>query len=74
MDVIEGGDFRLVSDPVERYRHRSDGTWFCKTCGTPAETEHEKPECHRCSDWSGCGRDCTLSRVYCSKCGRSRSM
>ncbi len=45
------------------------GSWRCSSCWQPAETEHNGPECHRCSDWSGCGRDCTLSRVFCAKCG-----
>lgn len=43
--------------------------WRCSSCWQPAETEHNRPECHRCADWNGCGHDCTLSRVFCSKCG-----
>lgn len=44
-------------------------SWRCSSCWQPAETENNRPECHRCSDWSGCGRDCTLSRVFCRTCG-----
>lgn len=43
--------------------------WVCSSCWKPAETEHSREECHRCSDWSDCGRDCTLSRVFCDTCG-----
>jgi hypothetical protein len=47
----------------------SGETWYCSGCMRPASTEHNNPECHRCSDWSPCGRDCSLSRVSCSRCG-----
>lgn len=62
------GDFRFVWDDVQRYRKKSYGIWYCGKCQAPAETEHNNPECHRCSDWRGCGTDCTLSKVYCRKC------
>ena len=45
------------------------GTWYCNTCNKQAETEHNGQECHLCSDWGGCGRDCTLSAVICKTCG-----
>jgi hypothetical protein len=64
------GDFRLEVDTYAQARKDSNGTWYCNTCNLPAETEHNNPECHRCSDWSPCGTDCTLSRVYCSRCGK----
>ncbi|MFI7208452.1 hypothetical protein [Micromonospora aurantiaca (nom. illeg.)] len=48
-----------------------NGTWWCNACWRPASREHGREECHRCSDWSPCGRDCTLSRVYCEACGTS---
>lgn len=64
------GSFRLEVSDYERQRHRSYGTWYCNRCNKPARTKHEKPECHRCADWSGCGRDCTLSEVRCDDCGR----
>lgn len=67
---IRGG-FRFVWSDYERARMRSDGTWYCNRCNIPAETEHDKEECHLCRDWNGCGRDCTLSKVYCPKCGES---
>lgn len=65
---IRGG-FRFVWSDYERARMRCDGTWYCNRCNIPAETEHNKEECHLCRAWNGCGRDCTLSMVYCSKCG-----
>ena len=64
-------DFRFVWYDVQRYRKKSYGIWYCNRCQAPAETEHNKQECHLCSDWNGCGEDCTLSRVYCPKCGAS---
>lgn len=65
------GEFRFVWDDVQRLRRKSNGTWYCNRCQAPAETEHNKQECHLCSDWNGCGEDCTLSKVYCLKCGTS---
>ncbi len=65
------GDFYFVWDDVQRYRKKSYGTWYCNKCQAPAETEHNKEECHLCSDWNGCEEDCTLSRVYCKSCGAS---
>lgn len=67
---IRGG-FRFVWSDYERNRRLTYGTWYCNTCNTLAETEHNKPECHLCSDWNRCGRDCTLSKVYCTQCGVS---
>lgn len=57
------GKFRFVWSDYERARMKSDGTWYCNKCNIPAKTEHNKEECHLCSDWNGCGRDCTLSKV-----------
>jgi len=65
------GDFHFVSSDYERIRKRSDGGWICNACWKPASTENNRPECHTCSDWNGCGADCTLSRVFCSECGTS---
>jgi len=48
-------------------------SWFCSKCESTCKELHEKPECHRCSDWNGCGGDCTLSRVVCLKCGDSKT-
>lgn len=48
---------------------KTDGTWICSTCWSGATTEHDRPECHTCEDWGGCGRDCTLSAVRCDPCG-----
>jgi hypothetical protein len=63
------GKFRFVWNDYEVARHKSEGTWFCNKCNIPAEEEHNNPECHLCSDWNGCGKDCTLSKVLCRKCG-----
>lgn len=67
---IRGG-FRLVWYDYERDRMRINGDWFCNRCNSPAKTEHKKDECHLCSDFNGCGRDCKLSKVFCPKCGES---
>ena len=76
----EGGGYRR-RDPFhfawsdyEAGRKRSDGTWYCNRCMRPASTEHDNPECHRCSDWGSCGTDCTLSRVLCPTCGTGFSV
>ncbi len=45
-----------------------DGYYTCKKCRDVANKKYNNPECHLCSDWNGCGRDCTLSSVYCKKC------
>ncbi len=63
--------FHFVWSTEARIRHDSDGHWVCNGCWKSASTEHDKPECHRCSDWNGCGTDCTLSRIYCERCGTS---
>jgi hypothetical protein len=63
--------FEFKSDSYRAMRGKSDGEWYCKKCKIEAETEHNKPECHTCADWNGCGTDCKLSRVFCKKCGAS---
>lgn len=65
------GNFRWVVSNHEKATGRSNGTWYCNKCNSPAKTEHEAPECHRCQDWGDCGRDCTLSRIYCELCGKT---
>jgi len=65
------GAFHFVSSDYDRIRERSDGSWRCNTCWKTASAENNRYECHRCSDWNGCGTDCTLSRVYCTECGAS---
>jgi len=65
------GDFRLEVDIYQASRKDCDGVWYCNTCNLPAETEHNNPECHTCADWGSCGRDCTLSKVYCSHCKKT---
>ena len=40
----------------------------CNDCGATAWPLSHAPECHACSDWNGCGTDCTRSGWKCSKC------
>lgn len=68
------GPFHFISSDYASGRMQSNGGWRCNTCWELASTEHNNPECHRCSDWGPCGADCTLSRVYCGSCGTSLSM
>ena len=58
---------------------------ICRTCGAESifhlknsnrykytgliKELHNKPECHLCSDWNGCGSDCTYSGAECLICG-----
>jgi hypothetical protein len=60
--------FHFAWNDYDVARMRSDGSWYCSSCWGVASTEHEKDECHTCSDWGGCGRDCTLSAVKCARC------
>jgi hypothetical protein len=63
---IRGG-FRIES------RDGKDGgstIYYCTGCNGRATEKRGRPECHRCEDWGGCGRDCTLSEVVCEPCGR----
>jgi NAD-dependent SIR2 family protein deacetylase len=62
------GDFYFEYNQWIAHHHGEGGSWYCKKCNKPAEVEHKRPQCHLCEDWSGCGRDCTLSGVYCPKC------
>jgi hypothetical protein len=65
------GDFRFEWSDYEKFRRRSLGAWYCNRCNAVAEEEHGKEECNTCRNWGDCGEDCTLSRVYCRKCGTS---
>lgn len=67
-------NFELKNADYEKIRKKGYGTWICKHCGRIAETEHHKPECHLCDDWNGCGNDCTLSKIYCTKCDISEEL
>lgn len=64
---IQSG-FRLEWFDYEQARKKSHGTWYCNKCNISVKTEHNKAECHLCSDWNGCGKDCTLSKIYCPQC------
>lgn len=70
----EWGNYSVHGDFLLEYRPTYDGNrnsdiWRCKHCRKLASKENNNPECHRCSDWNGCGKDCTLSKVYCN-CGQ----
>lgn len=67
-------NFELKFEEYEKMRKKGYGIWYCKTCDISAEEEHNKPECHLCTDWSGCNSDCTLSRIYCTKCNISENI
>jgi hypothetical protein len=56
-----------------RWKDRS-GSYKCISCGGVAQEVHGNDECHRCEDWGGCGRDCTLSAVACKTCGTQMSV
>lgn len=60
--------FHFVWSDMDKYRKKSDGSWICNLCFELAGLEHNREECHLCADWGGCGRDCTLSRVFCTQC------
>jgi hypothetical protein len=62
------GTFRLVEADMDRLRHLSKGTWFCR-CGELAVVERDAPRCDICSTGGNCGLDCTVSRLSCTKCG-----
>ncbi len=68
------GDFHQSwNSSVTRWKGGAEW-WICSRCwGTPT-LRHDKPECHTCSDWGSCGRDCTLSLVACQPCGTSLAM
>lgn len=65
------GPFHFARSDYDAGRHHSDGTWMCTNCMNAAGTEHNRPECHTCSDWGDCRSDCRLSRVFCLTCGTS---
>jgi hypothetical protein len=65
------GSFHLVWNDQAVARRDSDGSWYCNTCWKSASLEYNGQECHTCSDWGGCGGDCTLSAVCCLTCGTS---
>ncbi|MEU1631079.1 hypothetical protein ABZ746_38730 [Streptomyces sp. NPDC020096] len=67
------GDFHFAWNDYMQATMRSSGYWYCNTCWEPAQREHGRDECHRCRDWSPCGADCTLTRIYCPECGTSRA-
>ena len=62
------GSFRLVENDIDRLRHLSRGTWYCR-CGEIAVAAHDAPKCETCSTGGDCGLDCTVSRLSCQKCG-----
>ncbi len=60
-------------DAVKHRGAYEDGV-ICSTCWEHASREYgpDVPECHTCSDWGGCGSNCTrgpLLSVACKPCG-----
>jgi len=41
---------------------------ICATCHVAAVRQKQR-ECHRCSDWGGCGTNCTDAGYACPQCG-----
>ena len=62
------GSFRLVEEDANRLRRGGKGKWYCR-CGGMADAVHENPKCEDCRRGGDCGLDCTLSSLYCPKCG-----
>jgi predicted phosphodiesterase len=71
---VNRGAFRYEWSDLQRAQCLSDGSWYCIECNKLASSKHDREECHTCRDWNGCGQDCTLSEVYCEKCGASMPM
>ena len=74
------GSYRVAADFHSTWSIRAaiqgptSPAWVCSRCWQSAALEHNRPECHTCSDWNGCGRDCTLSAVLCPGCGTSMAI
>lgn len=66
---INHGLFREEVSTYAAAKRRDYGVWYCNKCMCVATTENNKPECHNCREGWTCGRDCTLSKVICEKCG-----
>lgn len=71
---VRSQDFHRFLPAFGRPGKDSREHWICSRCFKAASMEHNKPECHRCEDWGGCGSDCTLSRVFCEACGTSKDI
>ena len=71
---IRSRDFHRFFPAFVRPWKDASEYWICSRCFKGARLEHNRPECHTCSDWGSCGRDCTLSRVYCEACGTSEDI
>jgi hypothetical protein len=54
-DIVGGytvrADFHLTWYEGRREHGGGEGSWCCNTCFETAMTEHDKDECHTCSDW-----------------------
>ena len=62
------GSFRYMESGGDRLRRAGRGTWYDR-CGEIAIAEHNNPKCESCKRGVSCGLDCTLSRLYCPRCG-----
>lgn len=66
---IAGASFHEWVDYRAASHGRGGSLHRCNTCWAFVTYEHNRPECHRCRDWGGCGRDCTRSAMECENCG-----
>ncbi|WP_133163772.1 hypothetical protein [Cryobacterium zongtaii] len=65
---IVSSPFHERYDPIAEYHRGSGSQHVCNACWAPVVYEHNQPECHRCRDWSPCGRNCTRSAMICLGC------
>jgi hypothetical protein len=60
---------RIVND----HKINHNGT-KCNICYTDLIMEYNREECHMCSNWNSCGRDCRMSAIICQNHGVLRKM
>lgn len=49
--------------------YKTEPMRICNKCNKECSTENNNKPCHLCEDWNGCGGDCTISKIFCKKCG-----
>lgn len=65
---IVSSPFHERINPIAAYHRGSGSQHVCNECWVPASYEHNRPECHRCRDWTSCGGNCTRSAMTCPNC------
>jgi rubrerythrin len=63
------GDFHFAWNNYEVGRRKSDGSWYCNVCFTPARHENNQLDCPVCTDRGSCRGDCFSITIYCPQCG-----